>query len=942
MTSFCSSALASLDDSLALLYESSRKLRAAKLVNTAEVIERLKMAAESARTVRELVWSELPDASWQNREELDALNEKIQGILDARTLEQLRSRLLALATELERGSIVHRRAHRLSELNQLRDQAVNELRSQAGLNPQTLPGPDADQWIEWACSLKEPQDAESLQILRDGFAHLDDFVANVEPSMWIAPGPPTLATPPEPDKSGHEKQAEQSRAQTTRVEEPVVSSTPNLVSKVAFDAKRKEVAGLSSPANPQLSRPQGVVTSSEAPAVQSKGPVLSDVLALPLASLDAPLALLDKNLEKLKAAQSVDIAEVIEQFRLAAESAQIVHQLVLSELPAVSWQNREELDALMEKIQTILDVRTLEQLRARLLALATELESGSIVHRRAHRLSELNQLRDQAVNELRSQASLEGAPQTLPGPEAHQWIEWACGLKEPQDAESLQTLRVGFPHLDDFVANLEPNMWIPAGSPPPAVLPEPERSAGTTASEPSRLETIGSERPAVGSGPIPIELEAARPRGGGDEPRFGDLLGELSLPLLDSNTLTPNDVTPPRTQEEIQRITAQEQALLTSMMGLVTDPAGHFNRPVERPPTAEVFREASVTPAVLMTDRVGQLKPPVESPSTAEVFRKTRAARAVLVSDPVDRLNPPAESSFTAEVFRETSAAPAVPSSDVRTGVEEPSGGKLRSLLANPTVLVLVALLVFGVLGVILWRSYSSRASSSPVQAIVTKTPDQTQGISEVKGSQSGLTTVSETRTSTVKAQNEKQTKPQDQTAPPSPTPKPSPGKQAAERDSVVLRPGMAISRNIAPAENEEGPPNITGEMPAAIPGGLPNAPPSSVANIPASIPVDAPNTAVQKVRVSSGVAQGLLIHQVTPKYPPLARQTRIQGTVVLQAVIGKDGTVQNLHVLSGHPMLTQAAMDAVKQWRYKPYYVNGEPVEADTQINVNFTLSGG
>ena len=88
-----------------------------------------------------------------------------------------------------------------------------------------------------------------------------------------------------------------------------------------------------------------------------------------------------------------------------------MRELVLSELPEASWQNREELDALMEKIQTILDARTLEQLRARLLALATELESGSIVHRRAHRLSELNQLRDQAVNELRSQAGLEGALQ---------------------------------------------------------------------------------------------------------------------------------------------------------------------------------------------------------------------------------------------------------------------------------------------------------------------------------------------------------------------------------------------------------------------------------------------------------------------------------------------------------------------------------------------------
>ena len=63
---------------------------------------------------------------------------------------------------------------------------------------------------------------------------------------------------------------------------------------------------------------------------------------------------------------------------------------------------------------------------------------------------------------------------------------------------------------------------------------------------------------------------------------------------------------------------------------------------------------------------------------------------------------------------------------------------------------------------------------------------------------------------------------------------------------------------------------------------------------------------------------------------------------MVLAAVIGKDGSIQNLHVLSGHPLLTQAALEAVKQWRYKPYILNGEPVEVDTQVTVNFTLSGG
>jgi protein TonB len=80
----------------------------------------------------------------------------------------------------------------------------------------------------------------------------------------------------------------------------------------------------------------------------------------------------------------------------------------------------------------------------------------------------------------------------------------------------------------------------------------------------------------------------------------------------------------------------------------------------------------------------------------------------------------------------------------------------------------------------------------------------------------------------------------------------------------------------------------------------------------------------------------------VQPAYPPLARQARISGTVVLQASIGKDGNIQNLRTVSGHPMLAPAAIEAVKQWKYRPYFLNGEPVEVDTQITVNFTLAGG
>jgi periplasmic protein TonB len=95
------------------------------------------------------------------------------------------------------------------------------------------------------------------------------------------------------------------------------------------------------------------------------------------------------------------------------------------------------------------------------------------------------------------------------------------------------------------------------------------------------------------------------------------------------------------------------------------------------------------------------------------------------------------------------------------------------------------------------------------------------------------------------------------------------------------------------------------------------------------------------KVFRTSTILQGSLIRRVEPTYPPLARQARIQGTVVLAAVISKAGTIDNLKLVSGHPMLAGAAIDAVSQWRYRPYILNGDVIEVETQITVNFVLGG-
>jgi protein TonB len=89
-----------------------------------------------------------------------------------------------------------------------------------------------------------------------------------------------------------------------------------------------------------------------------------------------------------------------------------------------------------------------------------------------------------------------------------------------------------------------------------------------------------------------------------------------------------------------------------------------------------------------------------------------------------------------------------------------------------------------------------------------------------------------------------------------------------------------------------------------------------------------------------SAMMEGNLIHRVEPVYPSMARQVGVQGTVVIRAFIGRSGMIERAEVVSGHPMLTHAAYDAVRQWKYRPYYLNGEPVEVETQITVNFILN--
>jgi len=159
---------------------------------------------------------------------------------------------------------------------------------------------------------------------------------------------------------------------------------------------------------------------------------------------------------------------------------------------------------------------------------------------------------------------------------------------------------------------------------------------------------------------------------------------------------------------------------------------------------------------------------------------------------------------------------------------------------------------------------------------------------------------------------------------------------------NLVFRAPSRIPNSIA-METDVAPLGI-GSLGPALPGNaVGNA--DGVANVLSSnshplMPVVKPAVRIAPLRISH-ISEGNPIRQVQPNYPPLARTARIQGTVVLQALISKQGSIENLKVLTGPPMLVPAAIEAVKHWRYRPYVLNNEPVEVETQITVNFNLAG-
>ncbi len=187
---------------------------------------------------------------------------------------------------------------------------------------------------------------------------------------------------------------------------------------------------------------------------------------------------------------------------------------------------------------------------------------------------------------------------------------------------------------------------------------------------------------------------------------------------------------------------------------------------------------------------------------------------------------------------------------------------------------------------------------------------------------------------------------------PPPPPPPPPPAAMPKVIRKVtaedIMKAPTVIPRTITQIKDEPEPPPDTGAMGVVggVPGGMPGGSVGgviggiigSIGNAPPPPPPKA--TTPKRIRVGGQVEQAKLIFNPKPEYPPLAKMARIQGTVRLEAIISKDGAMQDLRVISGHPLLVKSAIEAVSRWRYQPTLLNGDPVEVVTEIDVNFTLA--
>jgi protein TonB len=305
--------------------------------------------------------------------------------------------------------------------------------------------------------------------------------------------------------------------------------------------------------------------------------------------------------------------------------------------------------------------------------------------------------------------------------------------------------------------------------------------------------------------------------------------------------------------------------------------------------------------------------------------------------------------SATAEPSESLASMPAPTFTFGGANVPEASGGKKKILVGVAAVVLVGALLYAG-------QSFLGGHAAPPVsQPVVSSKPavlpapaPSAPAAAETSKASAGVTPNTSTQppsasaspagaSSTSPTANQFQIEPvpsENASAAPapvkenSPTSKPAAAAQPADAPRVVK--GGAVPKvKSQPAAPDTPAPSVIGMDTSASSGPLPNLVDSSAEQKPV----------LQRLNISQGVSQGLLIKKVEPVYPPTAVRMQVEGPVQMLATVSKTGDITDLKILSGNPQLTRAAADAVKRWKYKPYLLNGEPVEIQTQITVNFRL---
>jgi periplasmic protein TonB len=350
---------------------------------------------------------------------------------------------------------------------------------------------------------------------------------------------------------------------------------------------------------------------------------------------------------------------------------------------------------------------------------------------------------------------------------------------------------------------------------------------------------------------------------------------------------------------------------------------------VEKPlpaPAAEIKPAAS---AHISTSGAASAAAPALEPQESKLPEKSPESSAVSV------VETPAEATSASQESAYVGAAPTF--SFGASSEPQASGGNKKIIIGVAAALIVAAAGYFG------WTQFKGHDAATPTpvpqSAVTAPQPKPTIQPSPVPATPAATTPApSPTTTAAAPATTpDINTESEEATATPS---SPKPAKSAATASSKPSAPAepepapMVVKGGKVPAAHNEAPsadapaPSMAGMAPGAAP------PPDLV-----TTPTNAATPVLQTLSISQGVSQGLLYKKVSPVYPQNALRMRIEGSVELMATISKNGDITRIKTLSGDPQLSKAATDAVKQWKYKPYLLNGEPVEIQTQITVNFKL---